>query len=93
MMEDADIASTFEMPANEFAEENPALEQVPQPSERAQLSERDQTETGTQNDNIEEMHNDPESLRETVQTANTPLVQQACQPDPIQVTEWSISNL
>ena len=41
------------MPANINAEEIPAKEQVPQLSERAQHSERDQTETGTQNDQPE----------------------------------------
>ena len=47
MLEDTDIASTFTIPALKVAEENPILEQVPQPSERAQLSERDQTEIET----------------------------------------------
>ena len=84
MMEDADIASTFTMPAQPVAEENLVLAQVHQPSERAQLSERDQTETGTQNDNLEELNNEQ---RETVETADTPQVQETNQPNPIQVIE------
>ena len=42
MMEDTAIAYTFEMPANLTAEEIPATDQVPQLSEKAQHSERDQ---------------------------------------------------
>ena len=58
MMEDTAIASTFQMSTQLIAEENPVLEQVPQPSERAQLSERDQTEMETQNDALEDNFNE-----------------------------------
>ena len=81
MMEDADIASTFTMPTLKIAEENHVLTQVPQPFERAQLLERDQTETSTQNDNTEEL------LNEQRETVDTPQVQERSQPDRIQVTE------
>ena len=60
MMEDTDIASTFELPADLTAEEIPAKEQVPQ------LSERDQTETGTQNDQVEERFEVPETSNKDV---------------------------
>ena len=80
-MEDADIASTFIMPAQTVAEENHVLEHVPQPSERAQLSERDQTEMETQNDNLEDNNNNEH--REAVES---PQVQETqTQPDSIQV--------
>ena len=49
---------SFKMPAEQAVEENHVLTQVPQPSETAQLSERDQTETGTQNDELEEATNE-----------------------------------
>ena len=82
MMEDTDIASTFTIPALNIAEENPVLEQVPQPSDRAQLSERDQTEMETQNDTTEDNNNEH---RETVES---PQVQEINdQPDSIQVTK------
>ena len=82
MMEDVDIASTFTMPALNIVEANPVLEQVPQPSERAQLSERDQTEMETQNDILEE------TINEQRETVETPQVQETQdQPDSIQVTK------
>ena len=82
MLEDPDIASTFTMPALNVAEENPVLTQAPQPSKKAQLSERDQTEMETQNDTAKENNNEH---RETVES---PQVQEINdQPDSIQVTK------
>ena len=87
-MEDTAIASTFQMPAQLFAEENPVLEQVPQLSERAQLSERDQTEKETQNDIMEE------DINEHREAAETPLVQETqTLPDSNHVTIKFVSDL
>ena len=93
MMEDTDIASTFEMLANINAEEIPAKEQVPQLSKRAQHSERDQTETGTQNDQLEERSEVPDTSNKAVDAEISPQVQKANESEAIQVTEWFISNL
>ena len=88
MMEDTDIASTFQMPAQTVAEENPVLEQVPQLSGRAQLLERDQTEMETQNDNLED------NINEHREAVDTPQVQETqAQPDSNQVAMKFLSNL
>ena len=80
MLEDIDIASTLHMSAKLIAEENPVLEQVPQPSEAAH-SERDQTETNPQNDILEE------EFVENRETVDTPLVQDTQEkPESVQVT-------
>ena len=85
VMEDVDIASTLHMPAKPIAEENPVLEQVPQPSEEAH-SERDQTDP--QNDVLEE------EVVEHRETVETPLVQDSQEkPESVQVAIKFISNL